>query len=78
MTDPERHGLAEAMRSIDARLTQAERKAESFREEVREAITELKADLDRIKGMARLAAWFVTAFGGIAAIATAVIVYVER
>jgi len=62
----ERQEFIDAVKSIDVRLTKSEGASEEFRREVRESIGELKADLDRIKGMARLAAWIVSSITAIA------------
>ena len=43
-----------------------------------EDVAAIRADIDKIKGMARLAAWFVGSFAGFMGIATLVVMAVTR
>lgn len=78
MTPVEQQELAHAVERIDARFDRFEEDARSFRESVSRDVATIKADIDKIKGMARLAAWFVGAFGGIMALLTVVVMAVTR
>lgn len=73
MTIVERQELQEALARIEARFAKSDEDAETFRKEVRGDITVIKDDISRIKGMARLATWFVGAVGALGIIATALV-----
>ena len=65
MSPPERQEMLDALAAIDARITHAEEKSEAFRADILKAVNTIQGDMDRIKGMARLAAWLVSSAAGI-------------
>lgn len=73
MTIVERQELQEALARIEARFAKSDEDADLFRKEVRADVSAIKDDISRIKGMARLATWFVGAVGALGIIATALV-----
>lgn len=78
MSPIEQEELARAVTRIDARFDRFEAEARDFRDAVSKDVAAIRADIDKIKGMARLAAWFVGAFGGVMALLTVVVMAVTR
>jgi hypothetical protein len=73
MTIVERQELADALERIEKRFAKSDEDADLFRKEVRADVSAIKDDISRIKGMARLATWFVGAIGALGIIATALV-----
>lgn len=78
MSPVEQQELAQAVARIDARFDRFEEDARDFRRVVSEDVASIREDINKIKGMARLAAWFVGSFAGFMGIATLVVMAVTR
>lgn len=78
MSPVERQELADAVSRIDARFDRYEDEARAFRDAVFKDIATIREDINKIKGAARLAAWFVGSFTGLMGIAALVVMAVTR